>query len=1413
MGSGRPALNEVDYKPPWSPQPTQEPPMLQTTARQKKTPDPTRRVSRASVLPDPSRTIKTSASKSTHNQPSSSSEYVHKSPSSRADYPTSYGHDPGDPRPSSSRHPEPKSSKSKTPKSSFNQFTSPVSPNVALAMPYTGWLPPVSKTRDPGPRKTSKSRDKDRDKDTHRGRERDRPSDTHARKASREVSRDPYDSRQQIYHAATLGRDFKERPDEGGLLPKSSGHRRHLTEDDVMTLKSPQQSENNRPTILPTQPPVQPSSVPQYADQSRGLTTPAVTTKYSPPPAPLVAPVWLPQRSKSKEKAKVGQETLTSGSDTERENRGFRTIRGDGSQETLAPSKPKKESKMSLTGWFTRKAPKPIIGSPIMPTPASYLFSPLPETVLPPPHLISLKAGQGPSDLPLSYDSSNKTPGVTGRSLNALETFVKKHNRSQSAQPTISSSRPSANGHDPHGPLRSQTAPVPQTPAIGTYTPSQPGPATYRSHTTPLVGHSQALYPEQNLRSGYGSTQDVRTYSMDTIRGPPPMQVNGHDSNQPLTSYSKDSYSGRNRSRDSVVAGQTGSVSGTIKSKRKPVPLHNIFPDGTVEYATPITNVPASAPIQSHSHDTPVLYLHRSKRDSMAPIPVPPPQSQSAPVNGTFSTPTPVITTTVGILGAELQPISATSSGSHPGLSITDIYPAGYATIGKHDERSGKDQERKERKRRKDKDPPLTHTMDGEHAVLTAKDSPLLATPPVTTMSASSHVPGFLEANGVSSTTASPGMSPNPPWEHQIQDQDPQPISGVGTSTPQHQSLQVPSPGHRYLNNPSSQPSSQRPSPKPSPTGSYLTVPNHSNQPSPTMKNGKHDARIQQDGPDTPSSSSTVMVSTPPINSSRVTLKDSKSTHSYSPARKDDQLYPHSGSHAVGKGSTGTIDTIADPRTYEKGYGKSKLYSYSQEQVMGSGSGSSKEQLVQPPIRSSSDPAASSRSTTQNHPYQSSLSRSTQQQDLYGSGHSLSKPSVYPTERHERKRTSSQDTVECDPKHRDRDRDRERERDRASRRDRGGQHTGPSPSNSSEGPSHRNSPIADNRGVPTTNGRSSSSTHPYPQQSTPAIPTYTYTSQTQQGTIGRSSRNTSQPTGHSRIASDPHNMVQPPSNRVAVSGHLSTPAPAKNQLPPPTPAHESQQLKSASTQTLTTKQSSRPPSTHSTGQDSKKKGGGLLSLFRSISNPSKTRDPPPASAPSQPDQRTGKLRRNSSTAKRPTEPEALKSPGSNTTKVVELPGTAFPSHQQQHSYSTNATYGSYGTQQSRETQNNQDVKGGNAQPRGFHPWKLLSKRHRTMSTASMDALDGTMVSLSTPDESVRSSATSGFYPPLRDPMEAAQEWRNQEEMDFHDRGTGRRRRPGVTFDEPEDKSDLEIPIPVSATHQRPPASRRLSRLR
>ena len=61
--------------------------------------------------------------------------------------------------------------------------------------------------------------------------------------------------------------------------------------------------------------------------------------------------------------------------------------------------------------------------------------------------------------------------------------------------------------------------------------------------------------------------------------------------------------------------------------------------------------------------------------------------------------------------------------------------------------------------------------------------------------------------------------------------------------------------------------------------------------------------------------------------------------------------------------------------------------------------------------------------------------------------------------------------------------------------------------------------------------------------------------------------------------------------------------------------------------------------------------------------------------------------------------------------------------------------------------------------------------------------------MGSPTSSMRTS-TPGPYnspsPPLRDPILATQEWRNNEERDMEYRGTHRRRRPGVTFDLSED---------------------------
>jgi len=232
MADGWPKLNQLNYYESLlrSGQPSREP---QTSA-------PTREVSRATrnIPPDPRRTIKTPASKSTQHHPSPSSEYVHHKPSTsiQTNYPTSDAHGPADSRPSSSRHPEPKPSEPRTRRSSFGQLTSPISLNVALPIPYPGWLPPPTKSTDPAVHKSSKSKDRERDRDI-RGRERDRPPDAHTSDTLGEVSGDPNDSRRQIIVAAALDRYTNKLLYDSGPLPKSSGYRRRLTEDDVVTLK------------------------------------------------------------------------------------------------------------------------------------------------------------------------------------------------------------------------------------------------------------------------------------------------------------------------------------------------------------------------------------------------------------------------------------------------------------------------------------------------------------------------------------------------------------------------------------------------------------------------------------------------------------------------------------------------------------------------------------------------------------------------------------------------------------------------------------------------------------------------------------------------------------------------------------------------------------------------------------------------------------------------------------------------------------------------------------------------------------------------------------------------------------------------------------------------------------------------
>ncbi|KAL5489919.1 hypothetical protein ACEPAI_4751 [Sanghuangporus weigelae] len=84
----------------------------------------------------------------------------------------------------------------------------------------------------------------------------------------------------------------------------------------------------------------------------------------------------------------------------------------------------------------------------------------------------------------------------------------------------------------------------------------------------------------------------------------------------------------------------------------------------------------------------------------------------------------------------------------------------------------------------------------------------------------------------------------------------------------------------------------------------------------------------------------------------------------------------------------------------------------------------------------------------------------------------------------------------------------------------------------------------------------------------------------------------------------------------------------------------------------------------------------------------------------------------------------------------------------------------------------------------FRLFSSKSRRYRTMSAASMEAVDGTANNtvVGSPTSSRRSPTPSGpLTPSVRDPIEAAQSWRDNEEV-FLDPGSQRRRRPGVTFD-------------------------------
>ncbi|TBU50890.1 hypothetical protein BD309DRAFT_985504 [Dichomitus squalens] len=211
------------------------------------------------------------------------------------------------------------------------------------------------------------------------------------------------------------------------------------------------------------------------------------------------------------------------------------------------------------------------------------------------------------------------------------------------------------------------------------------------------------------------------------------------------------------------------------------------------------------------------------------------------------------------------------------------------------------------------------------------------------------------------------------------------------------------------------------------------------------------------------------------------------------------------------------------------------------------------------------------------------------------------------------------------------------------------------------------------------------------------------------------------------------------------------------------------------------------------GKEKDKKRSFFGSLFRSRSSPPKQRDEPPV-PPSQ--QYREKRERNIS---QPTHPMSyMQTPSATNGDSKPLNGappdpsrrvaaatgtmaspTPAPTHQR--GYSTSAVPIAQPAPVSLAGRN------GNSSGKMFTPFRLLSKRHHTVSTASVEAVDGTVINaMLTGGDSTRSSTAGRPSPPLRDPLQAAQDWRTREEWLQQDRGKLRRRRPGVTFDVGED---------------------------
>ncbi|KAI0690046.1 hypothetical protein BC835DRAFT_1366235 [Cytidiella melzeri] len=302
---------------------------------------------------------------------------------------------------------------------------------------------------------------------------------------------------------------------------------------------------------------------------------------------------------------------------------------------------------------------------------------------------------------------------------------------------------------------------------------------------------------------------------------------------------------------------------------------------------------------------------------------------------------------------------------------------------------------------------------------------------------------------------------------------------------------------------------------------------------------------------------------------------------------------------------------------------------------------------------------------------------------------------------------------------------------------------------------------------------------------------------------------------HSRTQSDSLYTAPPP--RVPVAGHLSTPAPPKAQLALHPSPSELSLLKTPSSIAPSMAKSPvppvRPPSSQASKPPKASSKKGIFGLFRSRSSPPKqdARAPPePAAAPAsiKPRQRSSSQTTITAVAAsmrniispHPAPQQSTRAPP--TRAATAAPPTSSKSVPAADSEKRAPQSAAPPVSIIAPTPVRPQAPGGDPSGRRspgtkmFTPFRLMSKHHRTVSAASVEALDGTAANTVIGGESARSSTAGRLSPPLRDPFAATQDWRNREEEALRDRGTWRRRRPGVVFDVVEEFTDTETHHPA-----------------